>query len=210
VSALPIDADGVLIDGKPERLPKQISRRLLPGKEDRRSKRLLDKAIRDIFEDPNAGHRYSPDPSVEIYHAQTVSPTSKATHKRDAGGSATSGNSHVRREEIIRPYKNSKPYVTESGHHRPKSSPAQNYMISPHPQTRRAGSRQESSRQREIWNSYHEGQCSSYPKGGSVSAALTGREGRNPPTRVGFQQERNGIGYARRRNWELGEDTDML
>ncbi|RDW82113.1 hypothetical protein BP6252_03225 [Coleophoma cylindrospora] len=51
VLALPIDADGEMVDGKPERLPKQISRHLLPAEEDRRSKKLLDRAVSDFFED---------------------------------------------------------------------------------------------------------------------------------------------------------------
>jgi fatty acid-binding protein DegV len=48
---MPIDADGEMVDGKPERLPKQISRHLLPEREDRKSKELLDDAINNFFED---------------------------------------------------------------------------------------------------------------------------------------------------------------
>lgn len=50
VSALPIEADS-LLDGKPERLPKQISRYLLPKEPLRKSKRLIDEAIHEFKED---------------------------------------------------------------------------------------------------------------------------------------------------------------
>ncbi|GAB1312949.1 hypothetical protein MFIFM68171_03159 [Madurella fahalii] len=45
VETLPINADS-LLDGKPERLPKQISRRLLPEKPDWRSRELFDEALK--------------------------------------------------------------------------------------------------------------------------------------------------------------------
>lgn len=50
VSALPIEADS-LLDGKPERLPKQISRYLLPKEPLRKFKRLVDEAIHEFKED---------------------------------------------------------------------------------------------------------------------------------------------------------------
>lgn len=50
VSALPIEADS-LLDGKPERLPKQISRYLLPRQALRKAKRLVDDAMNDFEED---------------------------------------------------------------------------------------------------------------------------------------------------------------
>lgn len=50
VSALPIEADS-LLDGKPERLPKQISRYLLPAESIRKTKRLVDDAMNDFRED---------------------------------------------------------------------------------------------------------------------------------------------------------------
>ena len=49
VLALPIDADGEMVDGKPERLPKQISRHLLPSRGDRRLRHSLENAISDFF-----------------------------------------------------------------------------------------------------------------------------------------------------------------
>lgn len=59
VEAMPIDADGEMVDGKPERLPKQISRHLLPPKEDRKSRKHVEKAISEFFEDlePNTPRR---------------------------------------------------------------------------------------------------------------------------------------------------------
>ena len=57
VLALPIDADGVSQDGKPERLPKQISRYLLPQKEDSKSRRGLEDAIEDFFSDLGTSSR---------------------------------------------------------------------------------------------------------------------------------------------------------
>lgn len=50
VSALPIEADS-LLDGKPERLPKQISRYLLPKEAVRKTRRLVDDAMQDFQED---------------------------------------------------------------------------------------------------------------------------------------------------------------
>ncbi|KAH8590450.1 hypothetical protein B0O99DRAFT_521281, partial [Bisporella sp. PMI_857] len=47
---LPIDADG-LTEGKAERLPKQISRHLLPEKEDRDPKMLIETVVANFFED---------------------------------------------------------------------------------------------------------------------------------------------------------------
>ena len=58
VLALPIDADGVILDGKPERLPKQISRYLLPQKEDRKSRRWIENAISDFFNDLGTSRRH--------------------------------------------------------------------------------------------------------------------------------------------------------
>jgi hypothetical protein len=57
VLAMPVNADGEMIDGKPERLPKQISRYLLPDVEDRATRKLLDKAIKDYLEDLGSAPR---------------------------------------------------------------------------------------------------------------------------------------------------------
>lgn len=52
VSGLPIEADS-LLDGKPERLPKQISRYLLPEKPVRKVQKIVDEAMRDFTQDIN-------------------------------------------------------------------------------------------------------------------------------------------------------------
>lgn len=52
VSALPIEADS-LLDGKPERLPKQISRYLLPEKPVRKVQKIVDEAMRNFTSDIN-------------------------------------------------------------------------------------------------------------------------------------------------------------
>lgn len=62
VMDLPIDADGPMVDGKPERLPKQISRHLLPAREDPDSKQVLDKAVSDFYE--NLGTSKKSKPSI--------------------------------------------------------------------------------------------------------------------------------------------------
>jgi hypothetical protein len=51
VLALPINADGPFIDNKPERLPKQISRHLLPSTEDRYARQNLSEAISDFLDE---------------------------------------------------------------------------------------------------------------------------------------------------------------
>jgi hypothetical protein len=52
VLEMPIDFDGALVNGKPERLPKQISRHLLPKKEDCDVKMLLEGAFLPLLQDP--------------------------------------------------------------------------------------------------------------------------------------------------------------
>jgi hypothetical protein len=57
VLKLPIDADGDLVDGKPERLPKQISRHLLPEREDRKSRMLISEAIETFLDNLGSATR---------------------------------------------------------------------------------------------------------------------------------------------------------
>lgn len=56
VQALPIDADGSIVDGKPERLPKQISRCLFPPSEDGRYRSWIRGAISDL-KDPQRSRK---------------------------------------------------------------------------------------------------------------------------------------------------------
>ncbi|KDN66017.1 hypothetical protein CSUB01_00683 [Colletotrichum sublineola] len=51
VSALPVNVDGPLQDGKPERLPRQLSRHLLPGTHDNKVRKILNEAVWDCLED---------------------------------------------------------------------------------------------------------------------------------------------------------------
>lgn len=57
VLALPINADGPFIDNKPERLPKQISRHLLPGSEDRYARLTLSESISDFLDETGLSER---------------------------------------------------------------------------------------------------------------------------------------------------------
>lgn len=45
---MPIDADGVMIDGKHERLPKQLSLYQLPSNKDRKLRKLLENALFEV------------------------------------------------------------------------------------------------------------------------------------------------------------------
>ncbi|KAI8285868.1 hypothetical protein K4K60_000888 [Colletotrichum sp. SAR11_57] len=51
MSSLPINADGPLVDGKAERLPKQLSRHLFPEHHDKKTRSILDEAMLDCLED---------------------------------------------------------------------------------------------------------------------------------------------------------------
>ncbi|KAF4836689.1 hypothetical protein CGCTS75_v001901 [Colletotrichum tropicale] len=51
MSSLPINADGALVDGKAERLPKQLSRHLFPEHHDKKTRSILDEAMLDCLED---------------------------------------------------------------------------------------------------------------------------------------------------------------
>ncbi|OHE97626.1 hypothetical protein CORC01_07041 [Colletotrichum orchidophilum] len=51
MTALPINADGPLLNGKPERLPRQLSRHLFPEAYDQKVRKITDAAMRDCLED---------------------------------------------------------------------------------------------------------------------------------------------------------------
>lgn len=96
---LPIDADGQMVDGKPERLPKQLSRHLLPASEDRDSKRLVDSAMATFLENlgsttrrkgsiedpPISRHASQRTRPVEVHQATKTSPnlSSSQNHERE-------------------------------------------------------------------------------------------------------------------------------
>lgn len=82
VLAMPINADGSLIDGKPERLPKQISRHLLPDREHANSKALLDSAIQNFLEDLGTDTRRKA--SITSPPLSRHSSTSAATYQQSS------------------------------------------------------------------------------------------------------------------------------
>lgn len=95
VSALPIEADS-LLDGKPERLPKQISRYLLPTEPIRKTKRLVDESMHDFRED------------IESSASQSSKASSKSTpivvtstpERRPSTNAAASGSSRYVPETV--------------------------------------------------------------------------------------------------------------
>ncbi|KAG9248160.1 hypothetical protein BJ878DRAFT_76181 [Calycina marina] len=85
VLAMPINADGEMVDGRPERLPKQISRHLLPEKEDLTSKKLIESSIQIFFEDLGTGSRRKAsyiDNSAPPLSRQLTSPTEPTVNNR--------------------------------------------------------------------------------------------------------------------------------
>ncbi|KAE9375394.1 hypothetical protein N431DRAFT_555828 [Stipitochalara longipes BDJ] len=134
VMAMPIDADGDLVDGKPERLPKQISRHLLPEKTDANSQKLLEGAILQFLADfgstnrrrgsltaPSLSRRSSTQSRqrpVEIHQARTSPTSSKAQpiereRKPYAGGPSNSEGSS--NEEGIKIERDRQPYTAQPG-----------------------------------------------------------------------------------------------
>lgn len=65
VETMPIDADGILIERKPERLPKQLSRYLLPPKGIREPKKLLRTKLSDLNELATSSQTSSTIPIVD-------------------------------------------------------------------------------------------------------------------------------------------------
>ncbi|KAN0113022.1 hypothetical protein V8E51_005973 [Hyaloscypha variabilis] len=134
VMAMPINADGDLVDGKPERLPKQISRHLLPEKADANSQKLLEDAILQFLADfgstnrrrgsltaPSLSRRSSTQARqrpVEIHQARTSPTSSKAPSiERDrkpyAGGPSNSEGSS--NEDGIKIERDRQPYAAQPG-----------------------------------------------------------------------------------------------
>lgn len=136
VLAMPIDADGDLVDGKPERLPKQISRYLLPARPDPKSRKLLDNAMNDYLADlgsssrrkasitssPSLGRRPSTTqsrrPVVEIHQDKTSPNLANANplereRKPYAGTPAASESASS--EEPIKIERDRAPYTAKEG-----------------------------------------------------------------------------------------------
>ena len=138
VLALPIDADGETVDGKPERLPKQISRHLLPGQENRNSRKLVENAISDFFNDLGASSRRkasitSPSLSrhsstsnvrsrpVEIHQLKTSPTTTKGQpieRERNPYAGAPSASESSGNEDSIKIERDRQPYIAQPGNGR--------------------------------------------------------------------------------------------
>ncbi|KAH8599136.1 hypothetical protein B0O99DRAFT_683116 [Bisporella sp. PMI_857] len=81
---LPIDADG-LTEGKVERLPKQISRHLLPEKEDRGPKMLIETVVANFFEDLGSTRRRKASissPTLSRHSSIAAVPTTNTRQQR--------------------------------------------------------------------------------------------------------------------------------
>jgi hypothetical protein len=133
VLAMPIDADGVILDGKPERLPKQISRHLLPEREDRKSRKLIEKAISNFFDNLGTSSRrktstigpsskllsttQSRSHPVEIYQTRTSPTTSKVQPiERDRNPyTATPILEPLNNEETVKIERERQPYSAQPG-----------------------------------------------------------------------------------------------
>lgn len=133
VLAMPIDADGEMVDGKPERLPKQISRHLLPEKEDRKSRKLVENAISNFFNDLGTSSRrkasitsppLSRQPSnarsrpVEVHQTRISPTTSKAPpieRERNPYPGAPSASESSGNEDAIKIERDRQPYTAQPG-----------------------------------------------------------------------------------------------
>ncbi|KAK2001845.1 hypothetical protein LX36DRAFT_652846 [Colletotrichum falcatum] len=92
VSSLPIDADGPLLDGKPERLPRQLSRHLLPGTHDNKVRKILCEAVWDCLEDavpslPPTTRAAAPRSSPSQSPARVPEANTHSTRRPSTGGS---------------------------------------------------------------------------------------------------------------------------
>jgi hypothetical protein len=129
-----IDADGEMVDGKPERLPKQISRHLLPERTDPRSRKLVRNAIQDFLEDlgesssihkplitslPLSRHSTTsqPRPNLVEIHQVRASPTSPKAQplewERKTSAPVISESS--RNEKPFKIERDRKPYTARAG-----------------------------------------------------------------------------------------------
>lgn len=74
-----------MVDGRPERLPKQISRHLLPEKEDKTSKKCIENAILNFFEDLGNSTRrrgsIASSPSLSRHSSTSAVPPSSSRHR---------------------------------------------------------------------------------------------------------------------------------
>lgn len=98
VEVMPIDADGALVEKKPERLPKQLSRHLLPPEAHRESRKTLDRVLSEFRAlatvDQTPLRNSNPSRLPAQYHNDLHSrglPTSQAREERSIKTSLYSG-----------------------------------------------------------------------------------------------------------------------
>jgi hypothetical protein len=103
VLARPVNADGEVVDGKPERLPKQLSRYLFPQQEDRKYKERLDNAITGILSPDEIDRRKCGNPAVEISQARTTATTSKNPRENLSRPSRQMPTSRARASDVAKP-----------------------------------------------------------------------------------------------------------
>ncbi|KAK3304590.1 uncharacterized protein B0T15DRAFT_247815 [Chaetomium strumarium] len=87
VAALPINAES-LLDGKPERLPKQIPRRLMPERPDRAARLLLDGALKSHLGSPDSSARRTVPVSVSTTTTSSSRPSSPRSRYRPPSSSS--------------------------------------------------------------------------------------------------------------------------
>ncbi|KAG6360085.1 hypothetical protein INS49_011141 [Diaporthe citri] len=85
VSALPIEADS-LLDGKPERLPKQISRYLLPEKPVRKVQKIVDEAMRNFTQDINNSSTSQSNTAITAVSSRYIPDAAIKENRADDGG----------------------------------------------------------------------------------------------------------------------------
>ncbi|TGO23896.1 hypothetical protein BPAE_0118g00230 [Botrytis paeoniae] len=83
VLALPINADGQMVDGKPERLPKQISRHLLPNTGDRELEKLMRTSLSHFSDELGNSHSSRSKPTASSVPLRQTSPTDRSQSRSD-------------------------------------------------------------------------------------------------------------------------------
>ncbi|PHH82817.1 hypothetical protein CDD82_4689 [Ophiocordyceps australis] len=88
MSALPVEVEGNTLDGKPERLPKQLSRHLFPGKPQERSCQRVVSALRDWLEATGLTEMRPVAPWVKVMceavgRSRSLSPTPRYRGRND-------------------------------------------------------------------------------------------------------------------------------
>ncbi|CAG8983974.1 hypothetical protein HYALB_00008835 [Hymenoscyphus albidus] len=131
VKDLPIDADGAMVDGKPERLPKQISRHLLPEGEDSDSRKMLDDAVRYFYENLGTSKKSKPtitSPSLSRHSSTTQANQSNAKSQpieRERKPYAGTPSTSAIKEEAVKIERDRQPYSAQPGNGKVHEEPNQ-------------------------------------------------------------------------------------